>query len=70
MVSRSTRLRSSLTPEGRCCVLADEEIPRALLGVAILTDPEGPVLRVDWPAAKLSPHVVVILTDCGEPVLP
>jgi hypothetical protein len=61
-------LRSSPTPEGRCCrghavqALAEAEV------VAILTDPEGPVL----PARLEQPRIhgpVAILTDPGGPVL-
>ena len=44
-------LRSSPTPEGRCCLLLDID-PAELARVAILTDPGGPVLPSSegWPS--------------------
>jgi len=45
----STWLRSSPTPEGRCCAEGDDELVVAALPVAILTDPGGSVLPVGQP---------------------
>jgi len=64
-----SRLRSSPTPEGRCCSRAAGPVPAAdAHGVAILTDPGGSVLRE---IVILSYQLlrVAILTDPGGSVL-
>ena len=62
-----TPLRSSPTPEGRCCVGALDDLGRCL-EVAILTDPGGPVLPA-YRRQRPRRLTVAILTDPGGPVL-
>src|SRR6266536_493157 len=63
-------LRSSPTPEGRCCLPARRGVEAADAEVAILTDPGGSVLRVGHAPPHVEPVGVAILTDPGGSVLP
>src|SRR6266536_822488 len=64
------QLRSSPTPEGRCCLPARRGVEAADAEVAILTDPGGSVLRVGHAPPHVEPVGVAILTDPGGSVLP
>ena len=62
-------LRSSPTPKGRCWHLARGAVPASLHDVAILADPEGPVLEADDDRQRRADDVVAILADPEGPVL-
>ena len=61
-------LRSSPTPEGRCCARLGDGLLQ-VVEVAILTDPGGPVLPLRL-GGEAGGAQVAILTDPGGPVLP
>ncbi len=62
-------LRSSPTPEGRCCSPPVGTGSVSTTSVAILTDPGGSVLHLDL-GHRRGPALVAILTDPGGSVLP
>jgi len=64
-------LRSSPTPEGRCCLAVPVGDLLDVVAVAILTDPGGSVLPCSLGlVAVVVPRTVAILTDPGGSVLP